>query len=307
MARAKTIRIRERGPITWTRFHLPREQEWPTWSVSHPDVHVGPLADVQGAMFIRLGRMVEHPEQAAYIISWDTLDDLKNFQSSPVCAEFLQNLPRNDISQVSIESGSALSSLSLEDSSMSPPSRFLTLSYVDSRPTSKLEGRITLSAFMIPRTYNPSINDLRNGPGRFFPPGSEYIQYERWLRWEQKIVWFSVIAEDSWVEEKFGELAKNQDRKIFCELRVWPNPNDYNASSEPGAECEEASAKDPQTRALWNQAVAKVMPPVTSWEQERWDIREVPRFYPPAELSQEDMEYEREMEEWRKEYYQEHE
>ena len=68
MARTKTTAKRYDRVTTWTRFHLPREQEWPTWSVAHPDVHVGPLADVAGSSGVLLGRMVEDPEQAAYII-----------------------------------------------------------------------------------------------------------------------------------------------------------------------------------------------------------------------------------------------
>ncbi len=69
MARTKqTAKRFYKALITWTRFYLPREQEWPTWSVDHADVHVGPLADVQGCRKASLGRMVENPEQAAFII-----------------------------------------------------------------------------------------------------------------------------------------------------------------------------------------------------------------------------------------------
>lgn len=68
MARTKMTAKRYRRVTTWTRFHLPQEQEWPTWTVAHPDVHVGPLADVGGAWNVALGRMVEDPTQAAYII-----------------------------------------------------------------------------------------------------------------------------------------------------------------------------------------------------------------------------------------------
>lgn len=40
---------------------------------------------------------------------WRSLDDLKHFESSPACAEYLQDLPENEKkSQASIESGSAL-------------------------------------------------------------------------------------------------------------------------------------------------------------------------------------------------------
>ena len=69
MARTKqTAKRWGKGTITWTRFHLPLEQEWPTWPVTRLDVHVGPLADVEGVRKVSLGRMVEDLEQAAYII-----------------------------------------------------------------------------------------------------------------------------------------------------------------------------------------------------------------------------------------------
>ncbi|KAI0456740.1 hypothetical protein F5B21DRAFT_502037 [Xylaria acuta] len=40
---------------------------------------------------------------------------------------------------------------------------------------------------------------------------------------------------------------------------------------------EEASAKDPQLHGLWSETVAKAMPPVEAWDQERWDIERAPR------------------------------
>ncbi|ORY65779.1 uncharacterized protein BCR38DRAFT_483460 [Pseudomassariella vexata] len=98
--------------------------------------------------------MVGNPEQAAYIIVWRTLDDLKNFQSSPACSEFLQSLPENDNLQVSIESGSALRYLTLNNaSSSSPPapSRFLTFEHVNGYPTADVEGLVTFTAFLVPR------------------------------------------------------------------------------------------------------------------------------------------------------------
>lgn len=60
---------RSEKPLTsWTRFRLPRDQEWSTWSLPHDDVHVGPLKGVGGWLTASLGRMVDNPEQAAYII-----------------------------------------------------------------------------------------------------------------------------------------------------------------------------------------------------------------------------------------------
>jgi hypothetical protein len=70
MARTKAYK----GPnsfdrrTTWTRFHLPRGQEWPTWSVVYSDPHRGPLTDVEGIDEVWLGRTVEDSEQAALII-----------------------------------------------------------------------------------------------------------------------------------------------------------------------------------------------------------------------------------------------
>lgn len=70
MARTKqTIRLRWEKPlITWTRFYLPLHQEWPVWAVDHVDIHAGPLLGVEGALRLRLGRMIDDPEQAAYFI-----------------------------------------------------------------------------------------------------------------------------------------------------------------------------------------------------------------------------------------------
>lgn len=53
--------------ITWTQFYL-QGQEWPVWSVDHDDIHAGPLADVYGCSRLGLARMVDNPDQAAYII-----------------------------------------------------------------------------------------------------------------------------------------------------------------------------------------------------------------------------------------------
>jgi len=70
MARTKqTARITTKEIITWTRFYLPEGQEWPTWSGDYANVHLGPLLEAQGLRgCVSLGRMVDHPEQAAYII-----------------------------------------------------------------------------------------------------------------------------------------------------------------------------------------------------------------------------------------------
>ncbi|KAL2802028.1 hypothetical protein BJX63DRAFT_416035 [Aspergillus granulosus] len=288
MARTKqTAKRGQKVLITWTRFHLPREQEWPTWSVDHADVHAGPLADVEGLRKISLGRMVENPEQAAYILEWVTLDDLKNFQSSPACAEFLRNLPEDNNSRASIESGSALRHLTLDDApSPSPPasSRFLTFKHATETPTADVEGRVTFTTFLVPHKvdnmYGMYKDNFNSVLSTFIPRGSGFITGHRNFWYKFSAVWFWVLAEDHWVEEKFGKLEQtqedNQGRTIFCHFFLWSRK--FGATPEH----EEASAADPQARESWNQAIARVMPPATAWAQERWDIQRVPRFFPPS-------------------------
>ncbi|KAL2872834.1 uncharacterized protein BJX67DRAFT_340528 [Aspergillus lucknowensis] len=308
MARTKqTAKRYGKRLITWTRFHLPREQEWPTWSVDHPDIHVGPLAGAKGLWKASLGRMVDNPEQAAYIIEWFSLDDLKDFQSSPACAEFLRNLPKdnNDNPQISINSDSTLQHA---DAS----SRFLILKHATERVTPKVEGRVTFTTFLVPRNVDDVYGMYNNTFDRVFrtfnPRDSEF---------RFSAVWFWVLAEDEWVEEKFGKLEStqeeddntnnnnNQGRTLFCNFFLWQR----RLRVDP--EHEEPSAADPEAREAWNQAVAQAMPPATAWKQERWDIRELPRFYPlepefDPELSPEELEYERERKRLLREYLQLH-
>jgi len=89
MARTKqTARRSQPSVVTWTRFHLPIGQEWPAWAVAHENVHFGPLNDVDGVWKGWLGRMVEDPEQAAYIIGKALGDAVRE-----TCSEFITNLP----------------------------------------------------------------------------------------------------------------------------------------------------------------------------------------------------------------------
>ncbi|KAH8585527.1 hypothetical protein B0O99DRAFT_154077 [Bisporella sp. PMI_857] len=283
--------------MSWTRFYLPREQEWPTWSVNHDDVHAGPLVDVEGRGKLSLGRMVENPEQAVYIIEWATLDDLKNFQASPACVGFLQNLPEYDNSRVSMESGLTLRHLTLDDAPPPLPptsSRFLTFHHATQARTSELQDRVTITTFLVPRKVD---NVFRMW----------YDDFQDFKPSKFSVVWFWVLAEDHWVEKKFGKLEQtqeeNQGRTIFSHFQIWAPK--YSATSEQ----EEALAADPRARESWNQAIAQVMPPATAWERERWDISEIPRFYPPEsdfEMDPEEVKYNEEQTKLLKEYFELH-
>lgn len=227
---------------------------------------------------------------------------MKSFQSSPACAEFLQNLPENDNSQASVESGSTLGSLTLTGaSSSSAPgtSRFLIFEHVTPAVTAEVEGLVTLTAFLVPRKVDSVFLMWREKFESVFE-GFRHRGYESITRhpdfmFRFAAVWLWVLSEDGWVEKKFGKLEQtqggDQGRTIICHFHLWPRK--WGATPEK----EEASAADPQSRESWNRAVAHVMPPATSWVQERWDKQDLPRppepEMDPGELSEYDKEQER--------------
>jgi hypothetical protein len=244
-------------------------------------------------------------------LGWHDLSDLQKFQASPACAEFLRNLPENDHNNLpaSVEStSSALGSLTIEDnasssSSTSPPapSRFLTLEEITHIPHAKVEGRVTFNAFLVPRkgdgptewAWYEAVRAVFGGG--FQPRGSEFIR-GRGMRWQQYMkTWFWALEEDGWVDRKFGKLeeqTQDQDqdpedgrgRTVIYEFHLWPSK--WGATPEH----EEASAADPQARESWKEAVAKVMPPVTAWVQERWDIQKMPYLEPEEDEEEEEVE-----------------
>lgn len=229
---------------------------------------------------------------------------MKNFQSSPACAEFLQNLPEHDDSQALVESGSTLGNLILTDvsSSLTPAtatSRFLIFKHVSEAVITEVEGRVTLTAFLVPRKVDNVClmwrEKFQSVFAGFVPHGYESITSHPKFMFRFAAVWFWVLSEDDWAEKKFGGLEQAQDddqnRTIICHFHLWQR----RCGATP--EKEEASAADPQSRESWNRAVAQVMPPATSWIQERWDVQDVPRppepDFDPEELSEYDREQER--------------
>ncbi|KAK4150344.1 hypothetical protein C8A00DRAFT_18107 [Chaetomidium leptoderma] len=299
---------------SWTRFHLPCTQDWPSAWTGHSDVHFGPLAGVAGCRKVWLGRKVEDPEQAALIVLWHTADDLKNFQHSPACAEFLRGLPEHDV-QASLLSGALLQGLSLGDakdddapSPSSAPSRFHSLQWTSPYGfEDDLQGRVTLTAFEIAYTGVPSPGPwrsvLQNTFGHFVPGGCEDL-LQRWppTRMQNWTAWAAIDTEDARVDSDHSQLGQQaatagneSGRAVLCEFRRW---NGYTGATP---EREEASAKSPLARESWAQAVAKLMPPITAWEQERWDIQLAPREVEEEEGEDEEPEFQRELDEWRKE------
>lgn len=211
---------------------------------------------------------------------------MRNFQASPACAEFLGNLPEDRSSLGPVELGSALRSMTLDGtSSSSPPapSRFLILQDAWGGPKAEVEGRVTMTTLLVPSKVDSILGMLRETflPvfGYFLPRGSEFFDRIRGFSFKYSAVWMWAVAEDYYMQEKFRkpEPAQlvNQDRTIFYHFFLWPRK--FNAAPER----EEASAADPQAKESWVKAVSKVMPPVTAWTQERWEIQKVPYYYPP--------------------------
>jgi hypothetical protein len=240
---------------------------------------------------------------------------LTNFQSSPDCIEFLRNLPEDaaDSPQASIESVSQLKHLTLGGDSSGPPepSRFLVLNHATEAATPEAWGLVTLTTFLVPHQVDDKFemweDKFRKPFSVFAPRGSEFVTGRRNFRHMSSYVWYWVRGEDRWMEERFGKPEQqvqqdNQGRTIFCHFFLWSPYHATPEEHEAAAEGEKALAADPEARESWNGAIARVMPPATAWVQERWNIEEVPRVYPP-EPDIEDLEYETTLQRLRDEFF----
>ncbi|KAK2758516.1 hypothetical protein CKAH01_05564 [Colletotrichum kahawae] len=266
---AKTKKIAKESVVrltSWTRFYLPREQEWPTWSADQAGGgYYGPLKGVKGCFMASLGRKVDDPEEAVYII-------------------------------VAVESGSALRRMTLDDaSSSSAPaaSRFLVFKHVTSSPSSNVEeGRVVMTSFLIPQTVDDVtrmwIEHFYKSFHCFLPRGFEPVVATGSFLSKFLHEWFGVLSEDRWVEDKFGKLDDGQGRMIISHFHLWP----WDRGATP--EMEAASAADPEAREAWDRVIAQVMPPATAWVKERWEIRFMPPPPKPEYDSGELSEYQKE-------------
>lgn len=238
-------------------------------------------------------------------------ESLKNFQNSPACDEFLQGLPDNDV-QTSLVSGASLQGLSLDDaadndapSSSAPSSRFLSFQWTSGyRFEEDLQGRVTLTALAMPYTGDPVPESWRNAVysalGNFLPSGCEDLR-EKWppplMHFWTAWAWVdSSNLEGQPGQQQVGATAGNDSgrRAVVCQFRRW---NGYSGATPAR---EEALAESPLARESWERTVAEVMPPVTAWEQERWDIQLAPRYFAPEEEEgeEEDPEYEQKVKEF---------
>lgn len=119
------------------------------------------------------------------------------------------------------------------------------------------------------------------------------MQTHYWKQWAVVDNKDALADSDPWQLGQRAATAGNEGgRMVMCEFRQW---NGYSGATP---EREEATANSPLTRESWAQKLAEVMPPVTAWEKERWDIQLVPKKGEEEEgENEEDSEYERNMEE----------
>lgn len=162
----------------------------------------------------------------------------------------------------------------------------------------KLEGRMTLTALLVPYIGNPDLRELRYTVVRalkYFmpadcddlrpppPPSRTALPFGEW----QGLVAFLPKPSWWWAWTDAGDSdlqpgSRWRQRKttaagwlVVYMFRLW------NGLYGGTPEREEASAKNPLSKESWAQAVAKAMPPVTAWEQERWDIQLAPSYIIP--------------------------
>lgn len=270
---------------------------------------------------------------------WHTEDALKSFQATPACAEFLRGLPETaDVlpSSSVTSAGASLQDLSLDSASVTsapppppPPSsssssRFLIFQWHSPyRFEENLKGRITLTALELPCTtgtgtgtgdaavpeeWRKAVHDAVDG---FMPRGCEDIRsawnarMQFWTAWawadddlthlRRRAAMTKGAVEEGGEEQ--GKANTSARRAFMCQFRRW------NGYSNATPERESAAAASELARESWARRVATVMPPVTDWEQERWDIQVVPRYEPPlpercGDPEEEDPEYERKMREF---------
>lgn len=141
----------------------------------------------------------------------------------------------------------------------------------------ELQGRITITAFALPSTSTPILQSwystVFNAFAHFLPKGCQDLcgHNSRMHFWAS---WAWVVSDDIWQQEEQRVESGDNDgghQTVLCEFRRW---NGYSGATP---EREEESAKNTLAKESWAQRSASVMPPVTAWEQERWDVQLAPR------------------------------
>ncbi|KAI1755070.1 hypothetical protein F4782DRAFT_527799 [Xylaria castorea] len=147
-----------------------------------------------------------------------------------------------------------------------------------------LLGRVTLNILTIPYTgvsdRKTWSNAIQNAFQGFMPKGGGKPGTPRIFCWKT-----SAWVDDGHLEQPTpAEIGPRQ--AAYYLFYCW-------VGHMTSAVQEEVSAKDPESHGLWAARVAKAMPPVEAWEQERWDIERAPLNYDPVsgDEGDEDMDF----------------
>ncbi|KAI1424012.1 hypothetical protein F5Y12DRAFT_754291 [Xylaria sp. FL1777] len=255
-AATRRILQKERQRISWTRFKLPQEQNWPEWPTSYPNRYRGPFTDVAGCQQLCLGRQVDYPDEAVFIVFWESADALNDFQHSPACGEFLQGLGCENESLLSLQYAKGLTM------------------------ESALPGRVTLNILTIPYTGVPDRETWRDAIlsafKGFMPKGGGTPNSPQIFRWST----YAWVDDEQQKQPTPADTAGQRQAtcyQFYCWIGAGTTVNE-----------EEVSAKDPESYGLWAERMARAMPPVEAWVQERWHIKREPIDIDPEE---EDDEY----------------
>lgn len=163
-----------------------------------------------------------------------------------------------------------------------------------------LEGRVTITTLLIlykgVPTFKLWFEAVYNVLDQFMPSGSGNFPV-KWPRLLMKfwtsLAWLDTgdtsVNRDIGQEGQHAATAGDQGgQAILCEFRKWSTYSDITAEDE------EAWAKSPQARESWAWRMAEIMPPITAWKQERWNIRLTPR---PVATQEEELVEEEQVEE----------
>ncbi|KFY01607.1 hypothetical protein O988_02652 [Pseudogymnoascus sp. VKM F-3808] len=143
-----------------------------------------------------------------------------------------------------------------------------------------------------------SLLTVRGAFDQFRPKGYEDIgsppmQTHLWKEWALVDNQDALMDSDPWqLGGRVATAGNEGGRIVMCEFRRWAGH--FGATLER----EEATVNSPLTRESWAQKLAEVMPPVTAWAKERWDIQLVPRQEEEEEGEDEDPEFTRKLEEF---------
>ena len=180
---------------------------------------------------------------------WESAEALNSFRASPSCAAVLQTLGCEDdpLSGLRYEYGFAIGERRMGD---------------------ELHGRMIVDVLNVKGPHKEGLSCIKTAFEGWVPEGCESLN-QRPFYSRHAYAWMDVDGVTS-------------SRSV-----VWYHFFRWNDSDRFTAEREVVAAGERATHESWAARVARIMPPVVSWTQERWDIRFAPCDVPEADSEEE--------------------